>query len=369
MANNSYTDNMNDGTTLTDAQLDTALTSLKLDLSNTDQMTQTAAAGTFLKASTPGSPATWALPDDPTASFVRNYGISASASAGALTINLKTASGADPSASSKVDVAFSTSGTSSAVFQKIQVATATSLTITSSATLGTASTATHKIYVYAINVSTTTVKLAVSSNPFHDDGKEVTTVAMAASSDNGRDLYGSASIGVKARFLGCVEAARNSSFAWQSPSRISIGNPPLQALTEPVQTDHARASKSTTVVGTANLLTLTLTPTAITGAKNFMVSVYGQYLYVNSNGTTMQTRPTIRVKDTTSGNIIAETGSPSTHVVATGYNGIIGCSFNVFVPVPTGTTYTVELYEVNVGGGTYTATNGQLTATCSKVLV
>jgi hypothetical protein len=360
---------MADGTTLTDAQLDSALTTLKLDLSNTDQMTQGAAAGSFLKASTPGAAATWALPNDPTTTQVRNYGLSASQAGGALTINLTTASGATPSTSSKVDASFSTSGGSSAVFQKIECSSATSLTIVASATLGSINTSSNRIYVYAIQTSTSTIKLGVSGNPFHDDGLAVTTVAMAASADNGKSLYASAALAVKARFLGCVEAARNSALAWQDPDRVSIGLAPLASMSVPTLSTSARGSKTTTVVGAGNQLSFTLTPAVISGSKNYHISIVGSYFYTNSNGTTLQTRPYVAIKDTTSSAVLAESASPSFYTVPIGYTGTIPFNLDAFVPIPTGTSYTIEVFEENSGGGTYTAVAALASAVCTRVLV
>lgn len=79
MADNGYTKNYQDGSALTETQLDTAYKSLKLDISNTTQLTQGATAGHYLKCVTPGGAAqfsalpTAALPTTPVVSKVADY--------------------------------------------------------------------------------------------------------------------------------------------------------------------------------------------------------------------------------------------------------------------------------------------------------
>jgi len=60
VADNGYTKNYQDGSSLTETQLDSAYKSLKLDISNTTQLTQGATAGHYLKCITPGSAAQFA---------------------------------------------------------------------------------------------------------------------------------------------------------------------------------------------------------------------------------------------------------------------------------------------------------------------
>lgn len=223
---NTYTDNMNDGSVLTDAQLDTALTTLKVSLDNTSNLTTGATTNTFLRASTPGSAATWENVPDPKGPFsIRNYGLNSFASSSALVIQLKNSSGSDPSSSNAVDISFSSNGTTSATHTDLQVTSARSITISASATLGMQSTAGNRLYVYAIN-NAGTVRLAVGALSFHDRGQAITTVAMSSSADAKGTLYATAALTVVPRLLGWVEAAHNSGGAWQTPTKVNITQEP-----------------------------------------------------------------------------------------------------------------------------------------------
>lgn len=74
MADNGYTKNYQDGQALTETKLDTAYKSLKLDISNTTQMTQGATPGYYLKCITAGGAAAFsALPTDVVSSKSSSY--------------------------------------------------------------------------------------------------------------------------------------------------------------------------------------------------------------------------------------------------------------------------------------------------------
>lgn len=223
---NTYTDNMNDGAVLTDAQLDTALTTLKPSLDNTSNLTSGATTGTFLRASTPGAAATWENPPDPKGPFaVRNYSLNAFASSSALVIQLKNSLGSDPSSTNAVDISFSSNGTTSATHTDLQVTAARSITISASASLGMQSTSGNRIYVYAIN-NAGTIRLAVGALSNHDRGQAVSTTAMSSSSDVRGALYATAALTVVPRLLGWVEAAHNSGGAWQTPTKVGVTQEP-----------------------------------------------------------------------------------------------------------------------------------------------
>lgn len=227
MANNTYTKTYSEGTSLTEAKLDTAYQSLKLDLSQTTQLTQNATAGNFLKCSTPGSAATWADPDDPKGiNSIRNLGLKCTASTGALVFTMTTGAGSTPSTTDVVDIPFSSNGSTSATQYSIEVTGTKTFTLTASASLGITATSSTRIYVYAIQNATTStgVKLAVSSRSDLDNGVAVTTTAVSASADSATVLYATAAITSVARLLGVVTAAHNSTGSWQTPTKVSISN-------------------------------------------------------------------------------------------------------------------------------------------------
>ena len=182
MASNTYVKTYVDGASLTEAKLDSALTTLQPDLAQTALLTTGATAGQVLTVATPGAAATWATAADPKGIFgVRNYGLSASTSSGTLTVILKTAAGTNPTASDIVDVTFSSNGSSSAVPYKFQQTSSLSLTVTASATLGVTTATTATLFIYAVRQSSSALRLAISTNGALDTGVAATTVAMAAS--------------------------------------------------------------------------------------------------------------------------------------------------------------------------------------------
>lgn len=226
MGDNTYTKGYADGAALTESELDTAYKSLKLDISNTTTLTSGSTSGQFLQSNGSGIAASFGSVPDPLGPFaLRNYGLSTSTSAGALTISLKTKALSDPSTNDAVDVTYSTNGTTSATYSAVQVTSALSLTITASATLGFQGTATNRVFVYAYyNTATTSVKLAVSARADLDSGNKSTTVAMAASADSQSALYATAVLSVAPRLLGYVESALNASSQWQSATKVNVSN-------------------------------------------------------------------------------------------------------------------------------------------------
>lgn len=225
MGNNNFTETFQDGTALTQTQLETALQSLTLDISNTSQMTTGSTSGQYLKSVGSGSAAVFAdLPTDPTGlNDLKNYGLSVSASVGALSVALKTNAGSNPASNDKVTFQFSSNGSSSATYSSVDVTSVLSLTITASATLGFTATSTNRVYVYAIN-NAGTARLAVSGRSDLDVGAAVTTVAMSSSADSIYPLYATAALTVAVRLLGWFEAAHTSGGAWQAPTKVNITN-------------------------------------------------------------------------------------------------------------------------------------------------
>jgi hypothetical protein len=224
LGNNTFTELFADGSALTQSQLETALQSLKLDISNTTQLTSGTSAGQFLKSAGDGIAVTWGSTSDPLGPFaIRNYGLSASVSTGSLTVALKTNALSNPSGSDVVDIPFSNAGSSSATYTPLTVTGALSFTITASGTLGFTGTSTNRVYLYAIN-NGGTVKLAASARSDLDNGVLVSTTMMSSGADSATVLYATAALSVVPRLLGFVESALNSSSQWQAPTRCGVTN-------------------------------------------------------------------------------------------------------------------------------------------------
>lgn len=224
MGNNNFTENFLDGTSLTQAQLETALKSLTLDISNTTQMVSGSTSGQVLTSTGPTTAASFqSIPDVLGPFAIRNYGLSTVISSGVLKVSLKANSGADPTTLNPVDIAFTNNGATTATYTNVQVTNALSLSITSSATLGFSGTSAHRVYIYAIN-NAGSVKLAVSSLGNFDTGNTVTTTAMSASADNLGALYATAVLTVVPRFLGWMQAAFNSTGAWTAVTKVAVSN-------------------------------------------------------------------------------------------------------------------------------------------------
>ena len=229
MANNGYTDNMSDGQILTDAQLDTALTTLKLDISNTDQMTQSAASNTFLKATTAGAAASWATTPDPKSLGARDYGLKAFASANQLVVQLVGPTGGAPSSSVPATITISSTSASTAIPNRYDITGSRELKLNAGASLGRAVTTTLPVFVYAIQTSTAAsgVKLAVSSLPSLAGGQLIDAIAAGSGSDANGALYATAAFTAKhIVYLGRIEVQRASGGNWSSPSLVSIGAVP-----------------------------------------------------------------------------------------------------------------------------------------------
>lgn len=224
MADNGFTKQYDDGSALTESQLDTAYKTLTLDLAQTTQMTTGSTSGHFLKSNGSGVAASFAAVTDPKGpSTARNYSLSATVATGVMTITLKTKSAGTPSTSDIVDVSVPVPSTTSGTYVDREVTSTRTLAINSSATLGITATSTTRIFVYAVDISSN-IRLAVSSDGTLDNGDSVTSVAMAASADSLTALYATAATTVTPRMLGWIEAAHDSSGAWQTPTQVSVCN-------------------------------------------------------------------------------------------------------------------------------------------------
>lgn len=226
MADNVWTKNYGPdgpGNALDTAELDTAFASVQPALSQTALLTTGASAGQVLTVVSGGSAAVWSSPSDPKAmSVVRNYGLSASTSSGSLIVALKTAAGTNPTASDIVDVTFSSNGSSSAVPQKFSQTSSLTLSVTASATLGVRSATTATLYVYAVRVSSSTLRLSISTDGSFDSGAAATTVAMASTADTDGVMYSNASAGTyPVRLLGWIQASHTTG-SWNAIYKVNL---------------------------------------------------------------------------------------------------------------------------------------------------
>lgn len=227
MANNSYVKGYADGVALTEAKLDTAYQSLKLDIGNTTQLTQGGTAGQYLKCVTPGSAAEWAaVPDVRGANTLKNIGIKCTAATGALVFTLTTGAGSTPTSSDPCIISFSSNGTTQATLQSIDITSTKTFTLTASATLGTQTTGSTFVYLYALKTSTISsgVVLGVSRKGDLGSIEAVTTTAVSASADSYGTLYSTASITQIPTLLGWAQVARNSTGSWQTPTKVNLAS-------------------------------------------------------------------------------------------------------------------------------------------------
>jgi len=98
-----------------------------------------------------------------------------------------------------------------------------------------------------------------------------------------------------------------------------------------------------------------------------LVTVTFNYRYTNSNGTAMSTTARIRITDVTSSVVLVDKGTAVS--VPISYGDRVDASVSVILNAPTGTQYRIECWEQNTGGGSYTAINGFVSVTVSKVII
>lgn len=282
MANNSYTKNYADGVALTEAKLDTAYQSLKLDIGNTTQMTQGATAGQYLKVVTPGAAAEWAAaPDVRGANTIRNIGIKCTAATGALVFTLTTGAGSTPTASDPCVISFSSNGTTQATLQSIDVTSTKTFTLTASATLGTQTTGSTFVYLYALKTSTASAGVVLGVSRKGDLGsiEAVTTTAVSASADSYDVLYSTASITQIPMLLGWAQVARNSTGSWQTPTKVNLASglpklaPSVDNNSRNVVTGTGTTARAGAVAISNNCGTFTTTSSTFVDVTNLSVTI------------------------------------------------------------------------------------------------
>lgn len=120
-----------------------------------------------------------------------NYSIATSVAGNALTIALKTAAGADASATDPIKLPFRSATLTDGAPTVASVTAALSLVVPSSATLGHASATVEPIYVYGIYTGSAVVLAAVTQPQFNEQ-ELVTTTAISASATSRTVAYSTA---------------------------------------------------------------------------------------------------------------------------------------------------------------------------------
>jgi hypothetical protein len=157
---------------------------------------------------------------------LKNYTLTASVGASALTISLKSKAGTNPSSTDPSVFGFRSTTATNGTYSVVQATAATSVTVSSGSTLGHASGVASYIYVYVIN-NAGTVELAVSTTNYGDN-KIISTTAEggAGAADSASVIYSTTSrSNVAARLIGRMISTQTTAGTWAAvPSEISLGN-------------------------------------------------------------------------------------------------------------------------------------------------
>jgi hypothetical protein len=167
---------------------------------------------------------TWATPAGggggaPAIIGLNNHSLAASASAGALTIALKDANGADPTAGSAVTAYFRNATAATGSLATLTISAATSLTVPSGATLGVSSSTAFRLWVVLFNDAGTArlgvINCSDTSNIYQLNERLSSSTAVSSSANSGGIFYtGSAVTSAAYVIVGYVE--------W-SPSGVTSG--------------------------------------------------------------------------------------------------------------------------------------------------
>lgn len=163
-------------------------------------------------------------------SRVSNVGISATASAGALTVALKQADGStDPTSALPVMVGYRSTTITSGGFTVQSYTAAASVVIPSTATLGYANGDDARVYVYGI-YDGTNKEIAVSPTPLDETALHSTTAITAGADDSG--LYStSARTGCAIHLLGVVTVgAITTAGTWTTPTKVALNSSFVQLI-------------------------------------------------------------------------------------------------------------------------------------------
>ena len=158
------------------------------------------------------------------ADLIANLSIAASVAANALTIALKTAAGADASATDPIKVAFRSATLTSGVVSLVKTTAALSIVVPSTATLGHVSSTSTPIYVYELN-NAGSGELALSTSYF-DETALVSTTAISAAATSATVMYSTtARSNVAFRCIGRLLSTQTTAGTWAAvPTSIAVGD-------------------------------------------------------------------------------------------------------------------------------------------------
>lgn len=172
---------------------------------------QSSAAGLPLLADGAGA-ATFSTISTIHSAEILNASLTATVGSNLLTVSLKTAAGADATASTPIRIGFRNSTAATGTFQDRTITAALSVnTVAIGCTLGLVSAQNQYIYVYAID-NAGTVELALAGSRCFDEGTTYNTTAINGSSTNALVLYSTAArTGVAVRLIGRLKSNQSTS--------------------------------------------------------------------------------------------------------------------------------------------------------------
>lgn len=187
--------------------------------------------GLFLQTDGAGV-TSWANVSEPL--LLQTMGLAATCATNAMTVALKTLSGADPSASVPVYAAFRNATSATGQYSVISQTAALSIVIPSGASLGQTSAINQYVWVYLIN-DAGTMDIGVSGVSVFDDGSTVSCTQISSGATSGTALYSAGShSGAKAvRLVGRILVNQSAAGTWASnPAEITLQPVPRYNATE-----------------------------------------------------------------------------------------------------------------------------------------
>jgi len=251
-------------------------------------------------------------------SQLENLTISASVSANALTVALKTKAAADATATTPIFIGTRSSTAATGTYNTRTVTGALNITISSGSTLGLASgSLAQYVYVYAID-NASTIELALSGNSYFDESSVLTTTVLAGGGgdDSGILLYSTtARAGVAARLLGRLKFTLTTAGTWdEAPDEISLA-PFSTAMPRSeiiVDTGNGHGSGSTKIRRLTNVRKSV--GNAITYTTSADTSVLGSVFTVNENGIFAITYTDVRTDAGTTIGLSVNSGTLTTNI-------------------------------------------------------
>lgn len=222
-----------------------------------------------------------------------NLGLSASAASNALTINLTTASGATPSASSPVIIPFRSLTAATGTMTQVKVTSALSVTIPANATLGTTNSIAFRIWIFAsYNGSQVQLAVATCSNQTTLFGCKAWESSFAnlqtlnsSSTSAGVPYAANNGSGQAVRIIGYCEYGSGLTTAGTWASACTTLQPFDAGIAKPG--DLIQTVETTTTTNTSCNSTFTNTAVAqtidVTAAPNLVIAHVVAYAAINGN--------------------------------------------------------------------------------------